>query len=195
MENNLLSLNDLSSSGSSNKKESLWKKYLIPIIIIFSLIIIVLIIVIIILAFPSSANKDEKEDKDKEKDEDKEKEIFGSIKCIYDIQFRNTLILGDQFLKSNDFDIFIDNGKIKYSKEYNFSSTGVHLVEFKLHENKINMDYMFKNVDSLVLIEMSSDNQVHIESMLQSFENCKNLEKFESNKFNTTLINTFHKLF
>jgi len=194
MEDRIFSLNDVSSSGTNKDKQSAWKKYLIPMIIIFSIIIIILIIVIVVLALNSS-NEKKDEPQEKEKDKDIEKKIYGIIKAIYDIQTKKTIILGDEFKKKIDFDIFIDNEKINYTKEYTFSSTGVHLVEYKLYQKSINIDYMFKDITSLILIEMSSDSQIYIESMSQSFENCINLDKFESNKFNTTLIKSFHKLF
>jgi len=117
MEDRIFSLNDVSSSGTNKDKQSAWKKYLIPMIIIFSIIIIILIIVIVVLALNSS---NEKKDEPKEKDKDIEKKIYGIIKAIYDIQTKKTIILGDEFKKKIDFDIFIDNEKIDYTRNILF---------------------------------------------------------------------------
>ena len=121
--------------------------------------------------------------------------IFGIINCTYDIEEKESILLSEEFQKEIDLDIFIDNEKIKYSKEYIFSSLGIHIIEYKLYEQKINMDYMFKNVTSLINVEMISEKQIFIESMIGTFENCINLNNFESNNFNTSLVNSFHKLF
>ena len=163
MKNQEFIVNDIGSNTteeSNNKEKPIWKKYLLPIIIAISILVFALII-ILIFTLKSSGNKN-----------DKNKTIYGVIKCIYYIEEKQTVILGEEFKKENDLEIFIDNIQIKYSKEYIFQSMGDHLIEYKLYENRINMDYMFKNVHTLINAEFISENQIHIESMISTFENC-----------------------
>ena len=40
------------------------------------------------------------------------------------------------------------------------------------------MDYMFKDVKELTSVEMKSDKNCQIESMISTFENCEHLESF-----------------
>ena len=67
-----------------------------------------------------------------------------TMNCLYEVKSNteHTKLLGNDFNKNSDFDIFIDGIKIKYSKEYKFNSIGNHYVLIKLYSN-INMDYMF----------------------------------------------------
>ena len=182
----MYSLNDSSSNKTDKetKSKSNWKKYLI--IILTSLIIIAAIIILIIFILSPSEKNDNENDK---------KRSFGIIKCEYDIQKKEVIILGQEFEKVIDLEIFIDNEKIKYSKEYTFQRLGIHSVEFRLYELNISMDYMFKNVSSLINAQLISESQINIISMSNTFENCINLNKFESSNFNTSLVQSFHKLF
>ena len=109
-------LNDKDFNSTSNTKKN---KKVIYGIIILSIILVLTIILIIILARKSS-----------------EGDYVGEISCIYDIKNKgdNIKILGNEFVKSsNYFDIFIDDNKIKYSKEHTFDEKGEHKVIFKLY--------------------------------------------------------------
>jgi len=79
--------------------------------------LILIIILVVILIFIRSRNEDE-DNKYSEND------IIADIKCIYDIRDTSKAIniLGEKFEKNdNEFDIFIEKDKIKYSKYYKFS--------------------------------------------------------------------------
>ena len=99
------------------------KKYLIIGISIGVLSIIFLIAIIVLLSGP--------------KNEEKEINlpVIGEINCIYDIQNtgENTILLGEEFDKTSELDIFIDNQKIKFSKEYKFDKIGQHKIQIKLY--------------------------------------------------------------
>ena len=178
-----MSLNDLSSSGANTQKESWFKN---KFILSSFILIIIIIIIIISVIFSLNSSSDDKEPK---------KRIFGIIKCVYDIQTKTGIILGEEFKNEFDFDIFIDNEKIKFSKEYTFQKLGTHKIEYKIYEQNIRIDNMFKNIESLINVEISSDNQIIVQSMSNAFENCINLNKFESKNLNTSLVQSFHKLF
>ena len=112
------------------------------------------------------------------------KPIIGTISCKYDISSEKTeiKILGDEFNKKSDFELYINGKKVKYTKKYNFSSFGIIDIEIKLQDN-INMDNMFKGISSLISVEMESLNNTKIYSMKSTFENCENLEFFSINGF------------
>ena len=198
MTDKLMSINDAfsSSNGSitpksdKNKESSFYgKQRLKPIIIILSTILLIIIFIVILISILSTRSSFSRRDKD---DSGK---IYCSIKCTYDIQSKEVNLLGREYLKDIDLDIFIDNEKIKYSKDYMFESLGIHNIEYKLYGQRINMDYMFKDVSSLITIELISEKETFITSMKNTFENCINLNKFESHNLNTSLVQSFHKLF
>ena len=154
--------------------------------LLFFIIIIILIIII------SSHLQKEKN----ETNEPTDIELLGEIICTYDVQSisQNTILLGNEFKKESDFDIYVDNNKIKYSKDYLFNSTGNHEIQIKLYK-EINMDYMFKDVQDLISIEMKSEKNCKIISMISTFENCKNLKNFNINGFNGNMLKSLHKMF
>ena len=165
---------------SDSNKTKINKK-LISLIVIISLIIISIIIIILIVVLSSSkSNKTE----------------IGQINCNYDVKIKNKEIniLGEEFKKDSEFDMFIDGKLIKYSKKYVFDQEKTYQIQFKLYGN-LNMDFMFKNIDSLISIEMISEKFAKINTMVSSFENCINLETFNIRGFNTSEVKSFSKLF
>ena len=149
------------------------------------IIIIVLIIVIggIILLF-ALINKE-----DEEKDNDPIDKCIGLINTVFKLENEtmNISLLGNEFKNDFEINIFIDGKQINFSKIYDFDSPGEHKVQFYFYSNKISMDYIFKDVKNLISIEMTSEQNIDITSMISSFENCENLEKIENNGFNTNL--------
>ena len=182
---------DLNSSitklydNTKGDKDSSWKKKLI----IGSIIgLILIIILVVILIFIRSKNEDNKYT---------ENDVVADIKCIFDIRdiSKSTNILGEEFEKeSNEFDIFIGKDRIKYSKNYKFSSIGNKEIVFKIYK-EINMDYMFKNVSSLTSAILFSSQNTLILSMKSTFENCINLNHFTISGFNTRMIKSVSRLF
>ena len=86
-----------------------------------------------------------------------ETSVVGEINCSYEIKniSQNTILIGNEFVKNSLFDLYIDGKKVNYVKEYKFTSLGKHKIQIKLYE-RINMDYMFKNVKDLISVEMNS---------------------------------------
>jgi hypothetical protein len=123
------------------------------------------------------------------------KEILGEIECVYYIENNEqTDILGKDFKKESDFDIMIDEKLIKYSKTYNFETLGNHQVKIKLYK-EINMNYMFKDVYSLESVNMTSDKNCKITSMISTFENCQQLKSVDIIGFNGDKLTSMHKVF
>ena len=160
-----------------SKKQKLNKIILIGIMSFFA--ILILIIILIILALKNSG--------------DSNNNSLGEIICIYDIKSINkdVHLLGDEYIKDSNFDIFIDKQKIKYSKNYKFSKAKKYNVIYKIYEN-INMNYMFKNISSLISVELKSNKNVKITSMISTFEECSNLESFKINGFDTNYFIKLH---
>ena len=125
------------------------------------------------------------------------KKTIGEINCDYEVKTitQNTQLLGKEFnIRNNQFDIYIDGKKIKYSKEYKFKTADSHKVQIKIYD-KINMDNMFKGVSELVSVEMISSKNCQILSMTSTFENCENLRSFNITGFNGENLKSMKKLF
>ena len=176
-----------------NKGEKEERKKQIMFTIIGTIIFIILCILVIILVSNTESNKS----KDKnDEEEDVKKIIVGEINCIYDIgsSSQNTALLGKEFNKNSEFDIYVDGKIIKFSKEYKFESVGIHNVSIKLYGD-INMDNMFKDVEDLNQIELISENNCQITSMISTFENCFNLYNFTVIGFGADKLKSMKKLF
>ena len=59
----------------------------------------------------------------------------------------------------------------------------------------LNMDNMFKDVSSLISVEIKSFNNTEITSMISTFENCENLIEFSISGFSTKNLKSLKKLF
>ena len=164
-----------------NQNQNRNRKILIISIILF---IFIAIVITIILAIASDSNTSESSE-------------IAEINCNYNIHSINEEIniLGEDFTKNSKFDIYIDGNKIEYTKKYKFEKVKIYNIKYKYYEN-IEMDYMFKNIYSLISVEMISKNNSKITSMIGSFENCVNLESFKIKEgFDISQIKSISKLF
>ena len=123
-------------------------------------------------------------------------EIIGAIKCKYYITkpFIETEILSSNYKNISDIDITIDDKRIEFNKKYIFNKEGYHDIIFYLNNNET-MDYMFKNITSLISAELYSRKNIKIKSMIGSFEQCINLNKFINDGFDTSQVTSMHNLF
>ena len=162
---------DISEKSAKSKK-------LITGIIILILVFIVTISLIILLVISSNSK------------------YIGDISCVYNITNTNEKIklLGSEFNKKTKFDMFIDDKKVDYAKEYTFDKIGEHKVKFSILE-KINMDYMFKDIKDLNSVEMTSKESAEILSMISTFENCENLKNLTIDGFTMINIKSMDKIF
>ena len=80
-------------------------------------------------------------------------------------------------------------------KEVSFQKYGEHKIRFELNGDEINMDYMFKDVKSLVNVQMNSNKEVEITSMKSTFENCESLDNLTITGFNTENLISIEKIF
>ena len=164
-----------------NQNQNRNRKILIISII---LIIFIAIVITIILAIASDSNTSESSE-------------IAEINCNYNIQTVNEEIdiLGEDFIKNSKFDIYIDENKIEFTKKYKFEKIKIYNIKYKYYEN-IEMDYMFKNIYSLISVEMISKKRSKMLSMIGFFENCINLESFNIHDgFDYSQIKTISKFF
>ena len=180
-------INDFESEASklALKRNSLKLKIIIATII--CLLVIGIIIIIIILL---SKNKNDK-------DEDYYyKKALGIINCKYKIVDASspTPLLSKDFKKEKKIDILINNKKVDFSYDYKFSKIGNYNISFLFYDN-LNMDNIFKDISSLIEIDMISNKNLKIISMKNSFENCINLLSFDISGFNINEVKSIHKLF
>ena len=163
------------NKGNGNPKS---KKCLIIGISIAALVIIITAIIFAVL-LTKKGNDEEKKDEEQTDKKEIDKEKIGEIICQFNTKNENqeTKILGDEFINNSQFDIYIDGEKINFAKTYKIKSIGNHKIEFIFYDN-LNMDYMFKDVEDLYKIEIFSENNSKIYSMISTFENCINLESF-----------------
>ena len=111
---------------------------------------------------------------------------IGEILCTYDIYSYKveTPILSEDFIKTTNFDIYVNDRKIAFTKKYKFPKFGRINVRFALTQN-INMENMFKNIKSLISVKMNSNKNVKILLMNNAFENCENLNEIYMKGFDT----------
>ena len=162
-------LNDLNKEEKENKNSILK-----IVVIVLILLAILLIIIFLILEFSESTK-------------------LAEINCVFDVPSNTEPIeiLGNNYVKNSVFDILIDGKMITYSKSYLFQTTGKHIVSFIIYED-LNMNYMFKDINFLLSVNMTSDKDAKITSMISSFENCS-LETLVIKGFDISLVKSMHK--
>ena len=191
----LLSVNDEGEEITKVKKETPWKK--IAIIVGVLLLILLLLIITIIFLMNSDNKNDKKENKNEEEDIPYDDNFYkGRIICKYDVfsDKNPTEILSKSFSKTTNFDIFINNKKVDYSKEVIFPKYGEINVTYALIQN-INMENMFKDVSSLLSVKMNTDKDMKILSINNAFENCEKLKEISIKGFDTSEIKSLKYLF
>ena len=102
--------------------------------------------------------------------------------CYYDVPTIKTEIpiLNEDFQKKSKFNIFINGQLIPFSRQHKFDNLGEQIVVFDIYDD-INMDNMFKDIQTLTSVEMYSKKNVKLLSMKSSFENCQNLKESSLN--------------
>ena len=160
--------------------------YSIPLIIL----ILVIIGIIVIFALKNSSDEDQNQTIKRK----------GTIKLLYQISKNNfqTEPISEEYIKENEFDLYVEGIKMKTYKNFKFTKTGKYNIEIALYENNIKMDNMFKNIETLASIEMVSnslDEIISITSMRNTFENCKLLTSISLLGFSTHEVKSMHKLF
>ena len=191
---------DLDTSVGKSKSTSIFhdKKYTLFIILICILLLSNGILLYFLL------EKDSKPESEPQKDPNKNNNIIksGEIICIYKIKdiSSKTPLLSNQFKNYNDsiIEIFINNTKINFVKEYKFPTEGVYNIKYILN-SKIKLDNMFKNIEniqSIVSMSVYHNSTVKLLSMKGVFEGCSKLDNIALNgSFDTSELRSMSKLF
>ena len=177
-----------------NKGDKFSKKQKILLSIGVGALFLILIVIIIILAATSGSSDSGSSSSD---EEEEKKLVLGKISCIYNVQTttQEIKLLGDNYSKESDFQIYIDGKLNRFTKSYTFTSRGSHEVIFNLNGKSINMDNMFYEVKDLISVNMTSENNCQILSMISTFEGCERLEDFNLEGFDGSQLKSMHKLF
>ena len=163
--------------AKEQNKIPLWVKILIPLSII-SIIIIVIVIILV--------NSRESEKK------------YISLKCVYDIQSisENTQLISKEFSENIEPTMIINGTEREFNQSLIFDEIGLTNIEFHLYESKLKMDNLFKNIYTLISIEINSnDEDAQITSMVSSFQGCTNLKDVKILNIKTDQLKSMHKLF
>ena len=167
----------------------LWQKLALFCSIGLILLAIIIIIVVILSNGSGDSNNEDKID---------ELKVMGEIICQYNIDRGNvkTEILSQDFAKPDSMNIVIDNKIIVgFVREFQFSESGDHKLRFVFYNQKVNLDNMFKDIKSLVSVEMNSTKSLEITSMQSTFEGCENLNNFNIVGYDLSQVKSVQKLF
>jgi hypothetical protein len=149
-----------------------------------AILLLIILIVIIIIVIPSSKSKTK----------------LLEVNCDFEIANTgdNTQLVGKNFaFDSKDVEMYINNVKTEFKKEYKFDEFDIYRVDFHLYSNEktINLNEMFKDVSSLRSVGMYSKNNAKIVSMQSTFENCEKLEAFQIIGVDTSELKSISKIF
>ena len=192
---------DFNVSGNANEKSlALLPKKKITLIICFIILFLATIGILVLVFFLLSNNESSNSDNSKKNPtiyEDK-----NEIICKYSISDidSNTPLLSDQFenIDNSIIDIYINDKKINYAKNYKFSSAGTYNITYILND-KVVMDNMFKDIKNIISIEsmkVKNDSSAKIISAKSAFEGCSNLKEITLNDtFDTSELKSTSKMF
>ena len=161
-----------------------------------ALVFLILVIVIIVLATGNNAHKTDGENSGEGDDRDKNPEdSLGEIRATYEVysNTKPTNILSSSFSKTSIIGVYVGNNRIGYTKEYTFKK-GENEIRFLLFED-VNMDSMFKGLNQLLSIDISSQKNLKIKSMESAFEDCENLDSFNMKGCDTSQITSIKNIF
>ena len=157
-EENIINDSEKSDSDKSDHSDQPKKCSLIKILaisaIIFVVICIFLVVIIIVFVRHESTRPFTPE------------EIVGSIKCIYYINITNKEVelLSKEYNNKSNIDLTIDNKRVEFKKKYSFNKEGYHNITFYIDQNET-LDYMYKDIISLISVELYSRQDINIISM------------------------------
>ena len=180
-----LNLNDILSDQPKETDLPKWKKYSIIAGVTAAFIILLIIIIIAIATSSSSGGSD-----------NVKRDSIGQIICEYEIMDTSnpTKILGDEFPNDGNVGITLNKTQVKFTKEYKFENSGNFKIIYEVYA-PINMDYMFKDVKTLINVMIYSNLEAKITSMSSTFENCENLKDVTFSGFDTSEIKSVKNLF
>ncbi len=159
---------DMLTGETPPKKLPIWVIILIPSILILVIVFFIILKIVTTKENPSSSQK------------------YLILKCIYDIQSNSeyTQLMSSEYDNAN-ISMKINGTKNNYNYTLKLESIGLTDIEFTIYEEKLKMDNLFKNIYSLISIEISSNDSNKIASMVSTFEGCTNLKKVKFSNLNT----------
>ena len=209
-----LPLNDEESGNTPPKKEQgggfIWTKPKQMLVVLICAIIVLVIYLIVISSYIRNENKNKEEnnqepnpnpdsktdpEKEKEPEPEQKSDILGKINCFYSLGNKDeSSLFSDDFQIPKAFDIYVDNVKINYTKEYKLKEKKEYNVTYIIYGD-FNMSNMFKDIQTLNEIELNSEKKCNITSMENAFQNCQNLTQFKIKGFDTSKLVSLKNLF
>ena len=185
---------DIMLNNKMNDRRQLIKT--ICLFVVFSIIIIG-VILIVFLSTSGDSNTDNSDSTPDIEPTPEEYGNFGQINCTYKVSDINNpiKIINNKFIQKERLTIIIDNNIIPFTSSYKFNTKGNHSVTYIINYKNIDMNYIFKDILSLISVVMVSENSIIINNIENAFENCQNLLSFGIRGFNIDKIKSFKKLF
>ena len=109
----------------------------------------------------------------------------------------NIKLIGFDNFNENNTELFIDNKKILFRKEYKFTKMGQHFIKFKFNNNitKSSLENMFNGCKNIIYINFIIFNTSKIKNINNMFYNCYNLKEIDLSSFDTKNVNEMNNLF
>ena len=143
---NSLPINEIEEDTPKQETQGFfWTKQKKLLIVLFIAIIVLVLYFIIISSYLSNEEEKKDEEDNGGKEEGGKTEILGRIYSTFTLYSDEikTNILNENFEIPKNFDIYIDDQKINYTKDYKLSGEKTHNVTFVLYD-ELNMKNMLK---------------------------------------------------
>ena len=119
----------------------------------------------------------------------------GEINCEYEISdIENEIqLINQNYQNKQKITMFIDNKEVPFTNIYKFTSKKKYNIKFNLNEKNLDLKNMFKNISSLVKVEMITNSGIIINDIEGAFEDCDNLLELKIKGFNIDNAISFNK--
>ena len=164
------------------------KKLILTVIIVSILFLLILIGIILFFVLRGS---DQPESNETKPPLIKQDEII----CEYEISdIENEIqLINQNYQNKQNITMFIDNKEVPFTNIYKFTSKKKYNIKFNLNEKNLDLKNMFKNISSLVKVEMSTSSGIIINDIEGAFEDCDNLLELKIKGFNIDNDISFNK--
>ncbi len=123
------------------------------------------------------------------------------IELIVEIQEKdlnkNIKLIGFDIFNNNNTELYINDKKEIFTKEYKFTKAGYHIIKFIFNNNIIesSLENMFERCENIKFINFNIFNTSYITNMKNMFEGCINLKEIDLSLFNTSDVEDMYGMF
>ena len=108
---------------------------------------------------------------------------------------KKAYIEGKKNINEKNFELFINDKKIKYNNKYKSDEIGEIKATFKFNKLLANTSCMFRNCSSLKSIDLSKFNAANVNGMNGMSEGCSSLVELDFSSINTIYVNDMSYMF